>query len=488
MDNGKEARFIFCDISKAFDKVWHKGLLYKLERAGIKGKILNWIESYLTNRKQQVVINGQISTETTISAGVPQGSVLGPLLFILYINDITEDIDTEIRLYADDTCIYIDYTDSDQAAADLESNLEHITRWAKTWFVTFNAKKTVDLVFTRKRNNYNFPITMSGIQIDNTTVNHKHLGLTFQKDGKWHKHISEIITKAKRRNDILRSNMYALDRKSLETMYLSYVRPTLEYASEIWDSCTIEEKTKLEDVQLEAARIALGAKKGTSHEQLYNAIKWETLQDRRDKLKLATMYKVLNNMTGPTLRQLIPATTQSRTPYNLRTDENITQIRTRTDALKNSFIPSTINAWNRLPAPIRNAESIDIFKSSLRKHFGTKEKVKQRFYEGNRKAQILHNRIRLGNSDLRQNLALRNLADNPMCECGDESESEEHYLMECTNYSRQRTKMMTKIRSVTIEPITSSILLQGSVNLEEEKNIKLIKLCQKYILETKRFK
>jgi retron-type reverse transcriptase len=97
---------VFCDISKVFDKVWHKGLLYKLKTIGVRDPLLGWFESYLTNRKQQVVIDGKSSEWQCIKAGVPQGSVLGPLLFLIYINDITENLETDCFLYADDTSLY----------------------------------------------------------------------------------------------------------------------------------------------------------------------------------------------------------------------------------------------------------------------------------------------------------------------------------------------------------------------------------------------
>ncbi len=103
IDSGKEIRAIFCDISKAFDRVWHKGLLFKLQSSGISGHLLNWFSSYLTRRKQRVVLPGVYSSWTTIKAGVPQGSILGPLLFLVYINDIVHNIGANIRLFADDT-------------------------------------------------------------------------------------------------------------------------------------------------------------------------------------------------------------------------------------------------------------------------------------------------------------------------------------------------------------------------------------------------
>ena len=99
LDAGKEIRIIFCDISKAFDRVWHKGLLFKLKQAGISGKLQDWFQNYLNNRKQRVCVDGSTSGWTIISAGVPQGSILGPLLFLVYINDIVDDLNANIRLF-----------------------------------------------------------------------------------------------------------------------------------------------------------------------------------------------------------------------------------------------------------------------------------------------------------------------------------------------------------------------------------------------------
>ena len=489
MDEGKEARFVFCDISKAFDKVWHKGLLNKLQKAGVSGSLLAWFEDYLKARKQKVVINGQESSTKTIEAGVPQGSVLGPLLFLLYINDIVENININVRLYADDTCIYVSYEDDPWSAAEeIENNLKEITDWANTWFVTFNPKKTIDLTFTRKRFSLSPMITMSNEPINNETKSHKHLGLTFQKDGKWREHTSEMVARAKRRNDIIRSSMYKLDRKSLETLYTSYVRPTLEYASEVWDGCTNEEKQLIEGVQLEGARIALGAKRGTSHAQLYEAIQWEPLQIRRNKQKLNMIYKVVNGPISPNLRELLPESTNERTTYNLRSHQNISTPLASTDALNSSFFPSTIKQWNLLPQSIRDSESIETFKRRLKAFMKSTSAVKQRFYTGNRKLQIAHTRIRLMNSNLNADLYQRNIKPSASCECGNENEDANHYFFVCPLHAIPRLSMINQLQQQSnVVNVCMEVILNGDNSMDEDSNVQIFKTVQHYIKETRRF-
>ena len=136
LDEGKEVRAIFCDISKAFDRVWHKGFLFKLRSVGISGTLLHWFANYLNNRKQLVVLPGATSRWTFTNAGVPQGSILGPLLFLVYINDIVENINSKIRLFADDTSLFIIVDNPIDAARKLNSDLETIHQWATKWLVT----------------------------------------------------------------------------------------------------------------------------------------------------------------------------------------------------------------------------------------------------------------------------------------------------------------------------------------------------------------
>ena len=158
LDSGKEVRFVFCDISKAFDRVWHAGLIHKLRAAGISGKQLKWFVSYLRNRKKKcVVLPGAESAWNYILAGAPQGSILGPLLFLLYLNDIVTEIGSSIRLFADDTSLFIIVENPNVAAEIINSDLLKISRWANIWLVKFNPNKNEVMLISRKTNRQNHP-------------------------------------------------------------------------------------------------------------------------------------------------------------------------------------------------------------------------------------------------------------------------------------------------------------------------------------------
>ena len=179
VDNGKEVRVVFCDISEAFDRVWHKGLLFKLADIGCSKSLLRWCTSYLSGRRQIVVINGMISELASIFAGVPQGSILGPLLFLVFINDIVNNIQSNIRLFADYTSLYITVENTNTAALTLNSDLGTIHHWADNWSVDFNPTKTTSLLISRKRVSETHPtIKMNKTDLSEKTTQ-KHLGITF---------------------------------------------------------------------------------------------------------------------------------------------------------------------------------------------------------------------------------------------------------------------------------------------------------------------
>ena len=167
---------------------------------------------------------------------------MGPLLFLLYINDIVADIGSNIRLFADDTSLFIIVENPVLSADCLNRDLDKIKQWATRWLVSFNPSKTETLLISRKINRPQHPpLFMQDVQIKEVDY-HKHLGFNFSNDGSWHQHIRYITEKAWFRINIMRKLKFQLDRKSLETIYLAFVRPLLEYADVTWDICSQYEK------------------------------------------------------------------------------------------------------------------------------------------------------------------------------------------------------------------------------------------------------
>ncbi len=400
LDDGKEVRVVFCDISKAFDRVWHAGLLLKLTAAGVTNNLHDWFASYLNNRKQRVVLPGTHSNWNYIRAGVPQGSILGPLLFLLYINDIVKDINSNIRLFADDTSLFVIVETPETASRTINSDLQTITNWSHRWLVSFNPKKTESLLISKKRNTLpHSPLLMNNV-IVSEVESHKHLGIYFNNEGTWHQHIDYITGKAWRRINIMRKLKHELDRKCLEIIYTSFIRPLLEYADTVWDNCTQYEKDSLEKIQIEAARITTGATRLVSIAALYTEICWETLENRRRSHKLSLFYKMTNVLSPNYLVDLVPmATDTSR--YNLRNHDNLQIIRSRTTLYYNSFLPSAVREWNSLSQDTRNSSSFNCFKTKLKSNT---DEVPVYYYGGARHLQILHTRLRTKCSALNHDL------------------------------------------------------------------------------------
>ncbi len=213
------------------------------------------------------------------------------MLFLLYINDIVSDINSGIRLFADDTSLYLIVDTPERASDTINNDLETITNWSKKWLVSFNPNKTETMLISRKRNQLAHPPIMMNNIIVSEVDSHKHLGLYFNREGTWHQHIEYITGKAWRRINIMRKLKLRLDRKSLEIICISFIRPLLEYADTVWDNCTQYEKDEVEKIQNEAARISTGATRLVSIESLYQEICWESLDNRRKVHKLTLLYK-----------------------------------------------------------------------------------------------------------------------------------------------------------------------------------------------------
>ena len=486
VESGKEVRVVFLDISRAFDRVWHKGLLYKLQRCGIQGNVLQWISSYLADRQQRVCLDGEFSSWGNISAGVPQGSILGPLLFLIFINDITEIIQfSQIRLFADDTCLFID-VDNRQHCRDLiEIDLKAIHTWSEKWLVNFNVAKTKALtVSNRPDKDLNPPLSMNNVHIENV-VSHKHLGVTLTQNLSWGVHIDDIASKAMQRLNIIQSFKFKLARRDLERFYKSFILPVLEYGDVLWDGAFEFELGKLERVQIRAMRIITGATERCDVRNLYLELGWNTLSERRKIHKLKWYYKILNDLLPSYLSDLIPPTGAERHSYGLRNNANITTFRANRQFYAKSYFPSATKDWNDLPVVVKAAPSIYTFNRMLKLHISAPPKISW-YGIGNRFYDIHHSRMRIGCSKLKAHLFFNlHVESSPLCACGPVNEDPAHFFFDCPLFRLQRIALLTNLAEY--QPFDSQLLLSGDLNLSLEINMKIALEVQTFLKSTKRF-
>ena len=197
---------------------------------------------------------------------------------------------------------------------------------------------------------------------------HKHLGITFESIGSWHKHIQLITSKAWQRIYIMGKLKFHLDRKSLDIIYISFIRPILEYVDVVWCILTKYQEDELAKIQIEAARIVTGATKLVFHDNLYRETCWETLNSRGKQHKLTLYYKMINFLTPPDLSSLVPPRVGDMSSYSLRNSDQYQTIDTKSQLYYNSFLPSAIREWNALDSESQSCPSVPSFKKEYFKH------------------------------------------------------------------------------------------------------------------------
>ena len=357
---------IFLDFSKAFDKVSHKKLLFKLQRYGIRGENLSWIKDFLFGRTQKVVMDGEESNSCDVLSGVPQGSVLGPVLFLLYINDIITDVDSKINLFADDCALYREIKSSEDAFA-LQNDLDRLYRWSCDWDMDFNVTKCFSMSVTLKKN-----IIASEYYISDDLVekvqSYKYLGVYICNDMRWNKTIDLVVGKANRSLGLLRRNFSTCSRQIREKLYFALVRPHVEYACEVWSPHTAELKHRIEMVQKNGARFVMGDyRQRSSVTELLLHLKWDSLELRRSLFQLKYVHKMFTNQVA-----LKPLDFFSLAAFRMTRGSHSKKIMSkfgRVDAVKFSFFFSIIPIWNSLPDNIVNQCNSESFHSLCRNHF-----------------------------------------------------------------------------------------------------------------------
>ena len=341
-----ETRAIALDISKAFDKVWHAGLLHKLKAYGVDGSILSILESFLKERSLKVVLDGQSSPLYNINAGVPQGSVLGPTLFLVFINDLPDEVLSRIGIYADDTTLYSSLGKAEvfervESAAELEFDLQSIVEWGNRWLVSFNATKTKLLSFNRHRDPLLVPVKMSGTELPEET-SFRLLGLTFTQSMDWKPYIQSIAKAASRKVGSLYGAQRFLTPESILYLYKSTIRPCMEYCCHIWGGAPRSQGLDLLDrVQKRVVNLVGPELSADLH----------ALSHRRDVASLSLFYKYYYRKCSSELADLVP---RKHVPVRSTRFSNQMHLHTvnlpkcRTNFYESSFFPRTAALWNSL--------------------------------------------------------------------------------------------------------------------------------------------
>ena len=429
-----------------------------------------------------------------ILAGVPQGSLLGPLLFLIYINDLPLNLDSVVKIFADDTSLFSKVLNPTSGTI-LNRDMGRISTWANQWKMSFNpdtSKQAVEVYFSKKKTpTIQPPIHFNGIPI---TVEpyQKHLGLLLDNKLNFNDHLNNKISNVNKITGLISRLRPLLPLNTLLTIYKSFARPHLDYADIVYDNPgNFSFIDRLERVQYNAALAITGCIRGTSRDKIYAELGLESLFDRRYCRKMCFFYKIVNGYSPQYLLSNLPESYSKS--YATRTSHVFRSVKSRTDRFQNSFFPFCVSQWNTLDTEIRNLTSISSFKSALSRFYRpTSSSV---YNVHNPKGIVYLNRLRVGFSHLREHKFRHNFQDtiDPFCNCSTNSiETTEHYLLHCSNYSAQRARLIDDLKaSFSLLPFNSAwltrILLFGNSILSYDDNHAIITLTISFLLSTERF-
>ena len=362
MDQKYQQDIILLDLQKAFDKVPHRHLLKKLEASGVRGDAHEWLRTYLTCRTQRVVVDGRASQEVPVLSGVPQGTVLGPLMFLTYINDINRGISGTIKLFADDALLFHQIR-SDADCVSLQNDLDTLTSWSRRWRMQFNASKCHVLQVTKKKSIITHEYYLGQEKLS-VVPSHPYLGIEIDNKLSWKQQIEKTKQKSIRTLNMVRRNFTKGTTSQIRNqIFTGLVRPTLEYGCIVWDPHQTSRIQLLESVQNKGARYVMQDwDRHTSVSQMKLSLGWCTLQERRLVNRLSFFHKSVHKYHRLELPPYVMKPQRISKNHHSHSFQNI---RAQSDQYLHSFLPRTIRTWNLLPQDIVTAPSPDSFRSRL---------------------------------------------------------------------------------------------------------------------------
>ncbi len=357
LDRGLHVQTAFLDLSKAYDRVSMRGLILKLSSIGVSCESLQWFSSFLTNREQCVAVNGSVSSWQCTKSGIPQGTVLGPTLFLIYINDLPDLLTEGCSIFADDTTIYSIGSSPTSTCSRLSADLMSASKWAKSWGMLFSAEKSAHLqICTRPSgaSNANSCHVKMEENVLHKASNHRHLGLIINQQLTWVDHINSVyVATAKKVGMLNRLRLY-LDKGCLCRIFKGVIRPRMEYACALWCGGNITKLQKLQDKFCRRHNVQL-----------------TPLETRFRYHTLVLFFKIKSALSPSYLLHLLPSSFNSATSYDLRkTVYPVPGVFRKTTL--SSFLPRAIIWWNSLPWSVQKAQSLYIFKHTLKEHLHMK--------------------------------------------------------------------------------------------------------------------
>jgi len=359
VDSGKGFDIIYLDFAKAFDKVPRRRLLNKVKAHGIRGPILNWIEAWLTGRRQRVVLNGKFSTWEEVLSGVPQGSVLGPLLFLIFINDIDDVLENVecLKKFADDTKLGCTVEKPEDRVC-LQKALDALHQWSVTWGMEFNVTKCK--VMHAGTRNPGFEYKMDGQKLAETEVE-KDIGVKVSKNLKPAAQCAEAARIAQAVLGQISRAFHYRDRHVFVRLYIQYVRPHLEFSTQAWSPWTVADKDVLERVQQRAIKMVSGLRSREYGERL-KELGMQTLEERRHQADMLMVQKIMHGKGGLNAETWFVRADDQRNTRSAADPLGIKKSFGRTELRKNFFTMRVTDDWNRIPPELKKVSNSEEFK------------------------------------------------------------------------------------------------------------------------------